>query len=81
MLSVWNKYLYFPELYTILPQSPGSSAGNSKYLLRPETIESLMYIYQGTKDDSWLKAGLDILDSIRRLEVRVYLKYLLIVWF
>lgn len=81
MLSVWNKYLYFPELYTILPQSPGSSAGNSKYLLRPETIESLMYIYQGTKDDSWLKAGLDILDSIRRLEVRVYLKYFLIVWF
>lgn len=72
ILNVWDKIDYFPELYSINNRGPAMNNGNGRYLLRPETIESLVYIYEGTKDENWLYAGLNILENIRKLEVKVY---------
>ena len=39
------------------------------YPLRPELTESIYYLHEATKDDSWILAGRDILNSIRHTEV------------
>ena len=39
----------------------GVAAQREGYPLRPELIESVMYLYRGTKDPWLIKVGVDIL--------------------
>eukprot|EP00112_Aurelia_sp_Birch-Aquarium-sp1_P000773 Seg1075.8 transcript_id=Seg1075.8/GoldUCD/mRNA.D3Y31 product="ER degradation-enhancing alpha-mannosidase-like protein 2" protein_id=Seg1075.8/GoldUCD/D3Y31 len=62
--SVWRQFGFTPEFYQI---GPGETfAGREGYPLRPELIESTMYLYQATKDPYYLEVGRDILESIER---------------
>jgi mannosidase alpha-like ER degradation enhancer 2 len=63
MHSVWKQYGFLPEFYNI----PNSEAGNNRdsYPLRPELIESVMYLYRATGDPYLLEVGEDILRSIQ----------------
>ncbi|XP_040066956.1 uncharacterized protein LOC8043968 isoform X1 [Ixodes scapularis] len=60
--QVWRQYGFTPEFYDVV-----HSQANSKrdgYPLRPELVESVMYLYQATKDPHLLEIGVDILESI-----------------
>ncbi|VEN34914.1 unnamed protein product [Callosobruchus maculatus] len=61
--QVWQQYGFTPEFYYI----PQTEAGSNKesYPLRPELIESIMYLYRATGDPYLLQAGEDILRSIQ----------------
>ncbi|CAG9826207.1 unnamed protein product [Diabrotica balteata] len=61
--QVWQQYGFTPEFYYI----PQNEAGSNKesYPLRPELIESIMYLYRATGDPFLLQAGEDILRSIQ----------------
>lgn len=61
--QVWQQYGFTPEFYYI----PHSEAGTNRdsYPLRPELIESIMYLYRATGDPFLLQAGEDILRSIQ----------------
>lgn len=61
--SVWKQYGFLPEFYNI----PSSEAGANRenYPLRPELIESVMYLYRATGDPYLLQVGEDILRSIQ----------------
>lgn len=64
MHSIWKQYGFLPEFYNI----PNSEAGNNNrdsYPLRPELIESVMYLYRATGDPYLLEVGEDILKSIQ----------------
>lgn len=61
--QVWKEYGFTPEFYEVVhgrahPKRDG-------YPLRPELVESLVYLYQATKDPHFLEIGVDILESIR----------------
>ncbi|KAL7631661.1 UNVERIFIED_CONTAM: hypothetical protein RMT77_018030 [Armadillidium vulgare] len=60
--QVMKQYGFTPEFYSI-PQATAFSK-RSGYPLRPEFIESLMYLYQGTKDHAFLKMGADLVRAI-----------------
>eukprot|EP00795_Rhopilema_esculentum_P001392 gene1392-15803_t len=62
--SVWKKFGFTPEFYQIA--STETFHGREGYPLRPELIESTMYLYQATKDPYYLQIGVDILESIER---------------
>lgn len=60
--QIWREYGFTPEFYEVVhgrahPKRDG-------YPLRPELIESLVYLYQATKDPHFLEIGVDILESI-----------------
>ncbi|XP_064635151.1 ER degradation-enhancing alpha-mannosidase-like protein 2 [Lineus longissimus] len=60
--QVWKQFGFTPEFYNI-----GKAEAVNKregYPLRPELIESAMYLYQATKDPYLLEIGVDILESI-----------------
>lgn len=61
--SVWKQYGFLPEFYNI----PNSEAGANRenYPLRPELIESVMYLYRATGDPFLLQVGEDMLRSIQ----------------
>ncbi|CAH1160168.1 unnamed protein product [Phaedon cochleariae] len=61
--QVWQQYGFTPEFFYI----PQNEAGSHKesYPLRPELIESIMYLYRATEDPFLLQAGEDILRSIQ----------------
>ncbi|XP_065333677.1 ER degradation-enhancing alpha-mannosidase-like protein 2 [Cloeon dipterum] len=61
--QVWKQYGFTPEFYNI----PQGEAGTNResYPLRPELIESVMYLYRATKDPFLLDVGVDILRSIQ----------------
>lgn len=61
--QVWQQYGFTPELYNILQ----TEAGNNRetYPLRPELIESAMYLYRATGDPYLIEIGVDILKSIQ----------------
>ncbi|CAB3379732.1 Hypothetical predicted protein [Cloeon dipterum] len=61
--QVWKQYGFTPEFYNI----PQGEAGTNResYPLRPELIESVMYLYRATKDPYLLDVGVDILRSIQ----------------
>ncbi|CAH0561289.1 unnamed protein product [Brassicogethes aeneus] len=61
--QVWWQYGFTPEFYYI----PQSEAGNNRenYPMRPELIESIMYLHRATGDPFLLQAGEDILRSIQ----------------
>lgn len=63
MHNVWKQYGFLPEFYNI----PNAEAGLNRdsYPLRPELIESVMYLYRATGDPYLLEVGEDILKSIQ----------------
>ncbi|KAG7165464.1 ER degradation-enhancing alpha-mannosidase-like protein 2-like, partial [Homarus americanus] len=61
--QVWKQFGFTPEFYSI-PQAE-APVNRQGYPLRPELVESLMYLYQATKDDRILEMGADILASIQ----------------
>ena len=63
MHSVWKRFGFLPEFYNI----PNAEAGLNResYPLRPELIESVMYLYRATGDPYLLEVGEDFLRSIQ----------------
>ncbi|KDR16453.1 ER degradation-enhancing alpha-mannosidase-like 2, partial [Zootermopsis nevadensis] len=61
--QVWKQYGFTPEYYNILQGEAG--ANREGYPLRPELIESVMYLYRATGDPYLLEVGKDILHSIQ----------------
>ncbi|XP_012280653.1 ER degradation-enhancing alpha-mannosidase-like protein 2 [Orussus abietinus] len=61
--KVWKQYGFMPEIYNI-PQSE-AGANREGYPLRPELIESVMYLYRATNDSYLLQIGVDILRSLQ----------------
>lgn len=61
--TVWKQYGFLPEFFNI----PNAEAGTNRenYPLRPELIESVMYLYRATGDPYLLEVGEDILRSIQ----------------
>ncbi|XP_067638961.1 ER degradation-enhancing alpha-mannosidase-like protein 2 [Eurosta solidaginis] len=60
--TVWRKYGFLPEFYNI---PLGEASPNREiYPLRPELIESVMYLYRATKNQFLLELGEDMLHSI-----------------
>lgn len=62
MHTVWKQYGFLPEMFNI----PNGEASTNRegYPLRPELIESVMYLYRATGDPYLLEVGEDILTSI-----------------
>ncbi|XP_071452401.1 ER degradation-enhancing alpha-mannosidase-like protein 2 isoform X2 [Hetaerina americana] len=60
---VWKQYGFTPEFYNIPQGEPGTN--REGYPLRPELVESTMYLYRVTKDPYLLEVGADILSSIQ----------------
>ncbi|XP_014661702.1 PREDICTED: ER degradation-enhancing alpha-mannosidase-like protein 2 [Priapulus caudatus] len=60
--QVWKQFGFTPEFYNV----PTNEARKNRegYPLRPELIESTMYLYQATRDPVLLQVGVDILESI-----------------
>lgn len=61
--TVWKQYGFLPEFYNIPNAEAGANREN--YPLRPELIESVMYLYRATKDPYLLEVGEDMLRSIQ----------------
>ncbi|XP_076644377.1 ER degradation-enhancing alpha-mannosidase-like protein 2 [Halictus rubicundus] len=60
---VWKQFGFTPEFYNI----PQAEAGTNRegYPLRPELIESVMYLYRATGDPYLIQVGVDILRSLQ----------------
>ncbi len=61
--KVLKQYGFLPEFFNV-PRGT-AAAGREGYPLRPEFIESAMYLYRATKDPWLLSMGEDILESLR----------------
>jgi len=61
--QVWKQYGFTPEFYNVA--QGGVAAQREGYPLRPELIESIMYLYRATGDPWLVDAGLDILKSMQ----------------
>merc|ERR1719193_2126728 len=61
--QVWKQFGFTPEFYNVAQGA--ASAGREGYPLRPELIESIMYLYRATGDPWLIDAGVDILKSIQ----------------
>eukprot|EP00117_Sycon_ciliatum_P046564 scpid71005/ scgid1900/ ER degradation-enhancing alpha-mannosidase-like 2 len=64
-MTVWRRFGAVPEMFDLGANTVRSS--HPQYPLRPELIESIMYLYQATGDPFWLDAGRDILESIDKI--------------
>ncbi|XP_061428164.1 LOW QUALITY PROTEIN: ER degradation-enhancing alpha-mannosidase-like protein 2 [Lethenteron reissneri] len=62
--QVWRQFGGLPEFYNI----PHSTTVDKRegYPLRPELVESAMYLYRATKDPFLLDLGQDILEAIEK---------------
>ncbi|UMM34745.1 hypothetical protein L5515_007683 [Caenorhabditis briggsae] len=60
--EIIRKYGFPPEFYNIHNEEPVDK--RSAFPLRPEMVESLMYLYRATKDETWLELGAEIVDAI-----------------
>lgn len=60
--AVWRQYGFLPEFYNIPTGEAGANREN--YPLRPELIESVMYLYRATGDPFLLEIGENMLESI-----------------
>ncbi|KAK6972511.1 ER degradation-enhancing alpha-mannosidase-like protein 3 [Biomphalaria glabrata] len=60
--QVWRQFGFTPEYYNI-PKAEVHQ-GREGYPLRPEVIESIMYLYRATKDPYLLEVGVDIVETI-----------------
>lgn len=61
--SIWKQYGFTPEVYNL--GTGEASTSRESYPLRPELIESIMYLYRDTRDPILLQMGEDILRSIQ----------------
>lgn len=68
---VWRDMGFIPEVFDFVRWMPHSwheeDRSGYAYLLRPELIESTLWTYRATRDQSWLWAGVDFYDSIESL--------------
>ncbi|KAM9828282.1 ER degradation-enhancing alpha-mannosidase-like protein 2 isoform X1 [Syngnathus typhle] len=63
--SVWRQFGGLPEFYSI---SQGYTVDKREgYPLRPELVESAMYLFKATADHTYLQLGLDALESVERI--------------
>jgi len=60
--NIWKKFGFTPEFFEVTKGRPMSK--REGYPLRPELIESAMYLYQATSDPLFLNIGKSILTSI-----------------
>ncbi|XP_020812182.1 ER degradation-enhancing alpha-mannosidase-like protein 2 [Drosophila serrata] len=61
-IGVWKKYGFLPEFYNI---AAGEASPNREvYPLRPELIESAMYLYRATRNEYLLELGEHMLETI-----------------
>ncbi|CAG2103446.1 unnamed protein product [Medioppia subpectinata] len=60
--QIWKQYGFHPEFYDI-PNAKLNSKRDG-YPLRPEFVESVLYLYRATKDPHLLQIGADVIDSI-----------------
>ncbi|KAM6977337.1 ER degradation-enhancing alpha-mannosidase-like protein 2 [Aplochiton taeniatus] len=63
--SVWRQYGGLPEFYNI-PQGYTLDKREG-YPLRPELIESAMYLFRATGDHTYLQLGFDAIESIEKI--------------
>ncbi|XP_011298856.1 ER degradation-enhancing alpha-mannosidase-like protein 2 isoform X1 [Fopius arisanus] len=61
--KVWKQFGFTPEFYNIVQGEAGTN--RESYPLRPELIESVMYLYRATKDPFLIQFGVDILRSLQ----------------
>ncbi|XP_016982378.1 ER degradation-enhancing alpha-mannosidase-like protein 2 [Drosophila rhopaloa] len=61
-IGVWKKYGFLPEFYNI---AAGEASPNREvYPLRPELIESAMYLYRATRNEYLLELGEHMLETL-----------------
>ncbi|VDP55615.1 unnamed protein product [Schistosoma mattheei] len=60
--EIWRKYGFLPEFYSLSDEK--AYKGREAYPLRPELIESILYVYRATRDPAVIDMGVDILTSI-----------------
>ena len=60
--QVWKQYGFLPEFYNVAQGAVASK--REGYPLRPELVESAMYLYRATQDPFLLTVGEDMLKSI-----------------
>ncbi|CAH8564370.1 unnamed protein product [Schistosoma guineensis] len=60
--EIWRKYGFLPEFYSLSDEK--AYKGREAYPLRPELIESILYVYRATRDPALIDMGVDILTSI-----------------
>lgn len=65
-LAVWEFTNFLPEDFDLVRWTSVKGSAHTRYLLRPELAESIYYAYRATKDESWLEAGKDIIDSVSK---------------
>merc|ERR1712212_1122916 len=61
--SIWKHFGFTPEFYDVARGQPMSK--REGYPLRPELIESTMYLYQSTSDPFYLSIGKSMYTSLR----------------
>ena len=61
--QVWKQFGFTPEFYNI-PHSEATD-GREGYPLRPELVESLMYLYRSTRNPTLIEMGRHLLRSIQ----------------
>eukprot|EP01060_Flectonema_neradi_P005369 TRINITY_DN13569_c0_g1_i1.p1 TRINITY_DN13569_c0_g1~~TRINITY_DN13569_c0_g1_i1.p1 ORF type:complete len:668 (+),score=108.77 TRINITY_DN13569_c0_g1_i1:87-2090(+) len=64
LMSIWRQFGSLPELVDSKERTFGDVDVEQSYLLRPELIESLVYMRRATNDNSWLLAGKQVLRDI-----------------
>lgn len=62
--QIWRQFGFLPEFYNI-PKAE-AQPNREGYPLRPELVESVMYLYQATNDPQLLDIAVDILQSIEQ---------------
>ncbi|XP_043269051.1 ER degradation-enhancing alpha-mannosidase-like protein 2 [Venturia canescens] len=60
---VWKQFGFTPEFYNIAQSEAGTN--REGYPLRPELIESVMYLYRATGDPYLVQVGVDVLRSLQ----------------
>ncbi|KAH9253979.1 hypothetical protein BASA81_008103 [Batrachochytrium salamandrivorans] len=63
-MAIANEFVFLPEDFDVVRWTPITTGNSPSYLLRPELIESLFYVYQATGDESWLLAGKQVVNSV-----------------
>ena len=63
---VWNQCGFTPEDFDVNAWKHMRGGGHNAYLLRPELVESTMFLHQATQDDSWLFAGEHVLKNVEK---------------
>lgn len=78
LIAVWRDQGFLPEEFDYLawqvpPPSNGGMGSHQSaiYALRPELIESTFLMYQATKDDSWVEAGVHFMEVSGFFDINV----------